>query len=167
MGWGKKKAASDRPTWNQEDYHTEFAGKLTEQIRNGTAPWQKPWKPSERRLPENLHTGNFPLGHRVAVVVAPLECQPVGLLDVKDGVAVATVSLDAKEVAWLVARDLADEWVNGLIADHQRQAGPPSSGEPGPCGAPRRHPPHAPCRSTQRLANGRCRWHQGPERTST
>ena len=29
----------------------------------------------------------FPLGHRVAVVVAPLECQPVGLLDVKDGVA--------------------------------------------------------------------------------
>ena len=85
MGWGKKKAASDRPTWNQEDYHTEFAGKLTEQIRNGTAPWQKPWKPGERRLPENLHTGNFPLGHRVAVVVAPLECQPVGLLDVKDG----------------------------------------------------------------------------------
>ena len=87
MGWGKKKAASDRPTWNQEDYHTEFAGKLTEQIRNGTAHWQKPWKPGERRLPENLHTGNFPLGHRVAVVVAPLECQPVGLLDVKDGVA--------------------------------------------------------------------------------
>ena len=32
---------------------------------------------------------------------------------------VATVSLDAKEVARLVARDLADEWVKGLIADHQ------------------------------------------------
>ena len=57
MGWGQKKAARDRPTWNQEDYHTAFAGKLTEQIRNGTAPWQKPWKPGERRLPENLHTG--------------------------------------------------------------------------------------------------------------
>ena len=55
--WGKKKPATDKPTWNQEDYHTEFAGKLTEQIRNGTAPWQKPWKPGERRLPENLHTG--------------------------------------------------------------------------------------------------------------
>ena len=57
MGWGQKKAARDRPPWNQEDYHTAFAGKLTEQIRNGTAPWQKPWKPGERRLPENLHTG--------------------------------------------------------------------------------------------------------------
>ena len=55
--WGKKKPATDKPTWNQEDYHKDFAGKLTEQIRNGTAPWQKPWKPGERRLPENLHTG--------------------------------------------------------------------------------------------------------------
>ena len=80
---------------------------------------------------------------------------------------VATLSIDAKEVARLVARDLADEWVKGLIADHQRRSGPPSSSAPVPCGAPRRHPPHAPCRSTGRLANGRCRWHQGPERTST
>ena len=71
---------------------------------------------------------------------------------------VATLSIDAKEVARLVARDLAD---------HQRRSGPPSSSAPVPCGAPRRHPPHAPCRSTGRLANGRCRWHQGPERTST
>ena len=28
---------------------------------------------------------------------------------------VATLSIDAKEVARLVARDLADEWVKGLI----------------------------------------------------
>ena len=55
--WGKKTPPSDRPKWNQEDYHNEFAGKLAEQIKNGTAPWQKPWKPGERRLPENLHTG--------------------------------------------------------------------------------------------------------------
>ena len=78
---------------------------------------------------------------------------------------VATLSLDAKELARLVARDLADEWVKGLIADHQRQAGTPASGKPVPCGAPRRYPPHAPCQSTRRLANGRCRWHQGPQET--
>ena len=77
---------------------------------------------------------------------------------------VATLSIDASEVARLVARDLADEWVKGLIADHQRRSGPPSSSAPVPCGAPRRRPPHAPCRSTGRLANGRCRWHQGPQR---
>ncbi len=77
---------------------------------------------------------------------------------------VATLSIDAKEVARLVARDLADEWVKGLIADHQRRSGPPSSSAPVPCGAPRRHPPHAPCRSTGLRATGRCRWHQGPQR---
>ena len=60
---------------------------------------------------------------------------------------VATMSIDASEVARLVARDLADEWVKGLIADHQRRSGPPASSAPVPCGAPRRHPPHAPCRS--------------------
>ena len=83
--------------------------------------------------------------------------QPPGL--------VATISINAQEVAQLVARDLADEWVHGLIADHQRRAGTSSSGEPVRCGAPRRHAPHAPCRSTCRLPNGRCRWHQGPHET--
>ena len=76
---------------------------------------------------------------------------------------VATMSIDASEVARLVARDLADEWVKGLIADQQRRSGPPSFSASAPCGAPRRHPPHTPCRSTGRLANGRCRWHQGPQ----
>ena len=59
---------------------------------------------------------------------------------------VATLSIDAAEVARLAARDLAEAWVRGLI-DEQRRA------------------PHAPCRSTTGLLpNGRCRWHQGPER---
>ena len=75
---------------------------------------------------------------------------------------VATISLDARELARLVVRDLADEWVKGLIADHQRRTGTPASGESVRCGAPRRHAPHAPCRSTSLLATGRCRWHQGP-----
>ena len=57
MVWGrKKKPATHKPTWNQEDYHKDFAGKLTEQIRAGTAPWQKPWKPGESRLPKNIQT---------------------------------------------------------------------------------------------------------------
>lgn len=41
------------------DYHREFAGKLIDQIKAGTAPFQKPWKPGERSLPENLTTGNL------------------------------------------------------------------------------------------------------------
>ena len=46
------------------------------------------------------------------------------------------MSIDASEVARLVARDLADEWVKGLIADHQRRSGPPSSSAPVPGGSP-------------------------------
>ena len=57
MPWGKKKPPADKPRWNQNDYHKEFAGKLKEQIAQGVAPWQKPWKPGERRLPENVQTG--------------------------------------------------------------------------------------------------------------
>ena len=58
MGWGRKKSppAAEKPRWNQDDYHTEFAGKLKEQIEAGVAPWQKPWTPGERRLPKNIQT---------------------------------------------------------------------------------------------------------------
>ena len=42
------------PARSQDDYHAEFAGKLKDQIEQGVAPWQKPWKPDERRLPENV-----------------------------------------------------------------------------------------------------------------
>ena len=56
MGWGRKKtpSAADKPRWNQDDYHKEFAGQLKEQIERGVAPWQKPWKPGESRLPKNI-----------------------------------------------------------------------------------------------------------------
>ena len=54
MAWGRKNTAAQKPAWSQDDYHAEFAGKLKEQIEHGVAPWQKPWKPSERRLPENV-----------------------------------------------------------------------------------------------------------------
>ena len=42
MAWGKKRPPADKPRWNQDDYHKEFAGKLKEQIAAGVAPWQKP-----------------------------------------------------------------------------------------------------------------------------
>ncbi len=72
---------------------------------------------------------------------------------------VATMSIDAQEVARLVVRDLADEWIRELMAQQGLTA--PVRGEPGRCGAPRRRAPHAPCRSTRGLVNGRCHWHQG------
>ena len=56
MPWGRRKPPTDKPRWNQDDYHKEFAGKLKEQIEAGNAPWQKPWKPGERRLPKNIQT---------------------------------------------------------------------------------------------------------------
>ena len=74
---------------------------------------------------------------------------------------VATLSIDAAEVARLVAQDLAEAWVRGLIEEQQRTSGTRPSGDLLRCGAPRRHAPYAPCRSTGLLANGRCRWHQG------
>ena len=57
MPWGRRRPPADKPRWNQDDYHKEFAGKLKEQIAEGVAPWQKPWKPGERRLPENVQSG--------------------------------------------------------------------------------------------------------------
>ena len=38
MGPQKKSPpAADKPRWNQDDYHKEFAGKLKEQIEQGVA----------------------------------------------------------------------------------------------------------------------------------
>ncbi len=57
MAWGRKTTAAQTPAWSQDDYHTDFAAKIKDQIAQGVAPWQKPWKPGERRLPENLQSG--------------------------------------------------------------------------------------------------------------
>ena len=40
-----------------DEYHRQFADAIIEQIRQGTAPWQKPWGPGERVLPANVDTG--------------------------------------------------------------------------------------------------------------
>ena len=58
MAWGRKKTppSAEKPRWNQDDYHKDFAGTLKEQIAAGVAPWQKPWTPGESRLPKNIQT---------------------------------------------------------------------------------------------------------------
>ena len=56
------------------DYHKGFADKLIDQIKAGTAPFQKPWKPGERSLPENLTTGNrYRGGNSLYLSVAGME----------------------------------------------------------------------------------------------
>ena len=51
----RKKSMSGKKT-TAEEYHREFADRIIDQIKRGVAPWQKPWKPGERVLPQNLHT---------------------------------------------------------------------------------------------------------------
>ena len=41
---------------NHDEYHRKFADAIIEQIRKGTAPWQKPWAPGDRVLPMNVDT---------------------------------------------------------------------------------------------------------------
>ena len=52
--WRKKsKPIADRSA----EYHKEFADRIIKQIKEGVAPWQKPWKPGEKFLPENFKSG--------------------------------------------------------------------------------------------------------------
>ena len=44
----------DKQQERTERYHKEFAAQLIEQVKKGTAPWQKPWKVGERIGPRNL-----------------------------------------------------------------------------------------------------------------
>ena len=40
-----------------EDYAKQVSSEIIEQIKKGTAPWQKPWKPGEQSSPSNIETG--------------------------------------------------------------------------------------------------------------
>ena len=40
----------------QDEYYRQFAAQVIEQIRKGTAPWQKPWQPGESYRPTNAVT---------------------------------------------------------------------------------------------------------------
>ena len=50
-------AKPDKQQERTERYHKEFAAQLIDQIKKGTAPWQKPWKVGERIGPRNLASG--------------------------------------------------------------------------------------------------------------
>ena len=45
------------PKKRKGDYAKKVSGEIIEQIKRGTAPWQKPWKPGEVQHPENFATG--------------------------------------------------------------------------------------------------------------
>lgn len=56
------------------EYHKSFAERIVRQLKEGTAPWQKPWKPGERSLPKNLLTGRpYTGGNSLYLSVAALE----------------------------------------------------------------------------------------------
>ena len=38
-------------------YHQQFAERIIQALKDGTAPWQKPWKPGERIMPHNFGSG--------------------------------------------------------------------------------------------------------------
>ena len=50
----KSKPAAERV----KEYHKEVADRIIRQIKEGVAPWQKPWKPGERFLPANFKSGH-------------------------------------------------------------------------------------------------------------
>ena len=51
-------ATSDTPRRDHVgEYHRQFADSIIRQIEAGTAPWQRPWKPGERFMPENAFSG--------------------------------------------------------------------------------------------------------------
>ncbi len=51
-------SAPKTTTAPKKQFHEEVADRLVEQIKEGTAPWQKPWVPGEEVLPHNATTGN-------------------------------------------------------------------------------------------------------------
>ena len=53
--WRKKsKPIAER----MQERHERFAKRIIKQIKEGVAPWQKPWKPGERFLPANFKSGH-------------------------------------------------------------------------------------------------------------
>ena len=63
---------------NPDEYHRRFADAIIEQIRKGTAPWQKPWGPGERVLPSNVDTGRPYAGGNSLHLAAVAEAKGYG-----------------------------------------------------------------------------------------
>ena len=65
MGKLKEKAA---------EYHEQFAARIIKALEEGTAPWQKPWKPGERILPHNFTCGrDYRGGNAMYLAMTALE----------------------------------------------------------------------------------------------
>ena len=71
----KAMAKKDKHAERTERYHKEFAAQLIEQIKKGTAPWQKPWKPGERIAPRNLASGRPYSGSNTVRLMAVAEAR--------------------------------------------------------------------------------------------
>ena len=52
-----KRPAKQSHYERSEAYAKQVSGEIIGQIKKGTAPWQKPWKPGEQSSPSNLATG--------------------------------------------------------------------------------------------------------------
>jgi putative DNA primase/helicase len=59
---------------NNDAFVKNVASRLIEQIRNGTAPWQKPWRPGTNFLPFNPTNGTRYKGINVINLVARRHC---------------------------------------------------------------------------------------------
>ena len=60
----------DKQQERTERYHKEFAAQLIEQVKKGTAPWQKPWKVGERIGSRNLASGQLYSGSNTIRLMA-------------------------------------------------------------------------------------------------
>ena len=67
-----------------DEYHRQFAEGIIEQIRQGTALWQKPWGPGERVLPSRTSIRAAPTGAATACISPPWQ-QERGYGDVRWG----------------------------------------------------------------------------------
>ena len=48
-----------------EEYHKDFADRIIKQIKEGVAPWQKPWKPGQKFQPANFKSGHAYRGSNI------------------------------------------------------------------------------------------------------
>ena len=60
------------------DYVDQVAGSIIRQLKEGTAPWQKPWQPGERFMPYNPTTGNEYRGMNAVWLMSRAESQGFG-----------------------------------------------------------------------------------------
>ena len=60
------------------DYVDQVASAIIRQLKEGTAPWQKPWQPGERFMPYNPTTGNEYHGMNAMWLMSRAEGQGFG-----------------------------------------------------------------------------------------